>query len=347
MSLSQKIRNHLEKMRIIGGEDKKLIFTISSTAGFHPEDFFTPIRTFGDYTLSGLVVRVTENLKLICEILDGEVDLILADAEKKIKITAKEIDDNTHIDTGNLYKLSKSCITKTAIFPFKANDLTVEAVMLEAFDIFGDLSGLKVCIIGLGNIGSKIAIKLNELGAELNLYSRDFYKTTLVQNYIENIKNVGVLSGVKVFRNIESALFNSDFVILCANSKGVLDADSVKLIRSKATILDVGKENLTQSAVEISLKRGIGLIRLDYSITLLGYVNMITSVKENFRTKRGRKIISDFSIVSGGIIGYEGDVIVDDFDEPQSILGLCDGSGGIIYIDDQAKTKIWKQINGS
>ena len=69
---------------------------------------------------------------------------------------------------------------KSKIYTYKGNDLTVQAsdTFLNNYflkDIRG-LGGKKILILGSGNIGSKLVLKLVESGAEVFLYRRNLKK---------------------------------------------------------------------------------------------------------------------------------------------------------------------------
>ena len=54
-------------------------------------------------------------------------------------------------------------------------------------------------------------------------------------------------------------------------------------------------------------------------------------IKKIINNKTGRKLLKDdMYIVSGGVYGRYGDVIVDDFDAPKTIYGMADGRGQLI-----------------
>ena len=68
-------------------------------------------------------------------------------------------------------------------------------------------------------------------------------------------------------------------------------------------------------------------IRLDISNQLIAEVIKIDSL-ENKQIVYGRKRIGNHYVCSGGFIGNEGDIVVNDFKNPKYIVGICDGMGG-------------------
>ena len=45
----------------------------------------------------------------------------------------------------------------------------------------------------------------------------------------------------------------------------------------------------------------------------------------------GRGEIAGISVVAGGILGEEGDVVVDSIIEPSKVIGIADGRGNLLY----------------
>ena len=76
---------HLVKERIseLKSIKKKSFFSISSTAKIENEAYLTPVRICGDFILSGSVVFDKKDLLNLIEQIDGKVDFILADSERK------------------------------------------------------------------------------------------------------------------------------------------------------------------------------------------------------------------------------------------------------------------------
>ena len=54
-------------------------------------------------------------------------------------------------------------------------------------------------------------------------------------------------------------------------------------------------------------------------------------IKKIINNKTGRKLLKEgIYIISGGIYGRLGDIIVDNFDSPEVIYGMADGRGKLI-----------------
>ena len=108
--------------------------------------------------------------KKISKLIDGKFDLIFVDLEKKVKST-------TRFGYINIERAAKDTIKKTRILGYKGNDLTIQACETLIHYLFNKdkrgIGGKKILILGAGNVGFKIALKLVECGAELYLFRRN------------------------------------------------------------------------------------------------------------------------------------------------------------------------------
>jgi len=122
------------------------IFMISATVKIrengHP--FLTPMRRIIHGFIGGSVVFSQTQAILLCKRIDGMVDQILVDAEKKIAITlgadenalkhfgleTPDQKDNArvHVELGNLSGACAPQIKKSHFQEYKPNDVTVESV---------------------------------------------------------------------------------------------------------------------------------------------------------------------------------------------------------------------------
>ena len=145
-------------------------FFLGNTVKRENSNFYvTAIRENQKFIYAGAIIFSNFSAKKIAEIIDGKVDFLLIDTEKKA------ISNKTQ-PIINIEKSIKEAIKKTKIFTYKGNDLTVQAA--ETFinnyflkDIRG-IGGKKILILGSGNIGTKLGIKLVESGAGVFLHRR-------------------------------------------------------------------------------------------------------------------------------------------------------------------------------
>ena len=352
-------------------KNENIIFTIANTAYNEKinKPYRTPIRKTQDSYIFGVIVySQLQSIIFSCKV-DGLVDYIFVDCEKKLpviknpdyslldkfkisalikkKYTNKSL---SYPEFGNISKVCRDVVKRSQVYSYKANDITIDATWLFLVDYFHDLSGKTITIIGGGNIGSKLSLKLVESAAEVRVVG-NVSDLSLNIKTINSIKQDSVLSKVSLFRNKIAAAQEADAVIGCTNLKQVIDAELVNKMNPSGIIIDVGKGNFTAKGLEKASKLGISTWRADiYPIIS----NMVSTAKEMRYFREEVYGISnrfrDFRVVSGGYIGEKYDIIVDNYKNIKNVLGVCDGTGSMLteldLIAEKNVTAVKKEIKG-
>jgi hypothetical protein len=137
--------------------------------------YITPIRNTGTMIVGGVIVYNEQQAINIAKRIDGEVDYILVDVEKK---TPRSKSD--YGDVPNIERRVREHVSHSELWVYKGNDLTVEAVDALLGHLYKDnLHGIgrtKIAILGTGNLGAKLALKLVERGANVFVTRRDIKK---------------------------------------------------------------------------------------------------------------------------------------------------------------------------
>ncbi|WP_031482528.1 NAD(P)-binding domain-containing protein [Maridesulfovibrio frigidus] len=343
-----KIRFMLEKMKSIASESSgKCFFTIGNTTkqtdGLRP--YTTPIRKVSNGVVCGVVVFTQTQGILAASIVDKFVDSVIVDAEKKLPLLlgldpkpfinaglpvpdlANKNNDELCPETWNLSSACFGAVNNADCFEYKSNDMTVEGLWYYLASSMKGLSGRNVAIIGGGNIGFKLAIKLVESGCNVQFVRRDKSKGQALVEAINIIKPPATKATVLYNDDPVAASTDSDAIIGCTNGKIAITSDMVRRMMPGGLLVDVGKGSISSEGVNIALEMGVNVLRYDVTSAIDG---MIATVESNCETsvKMGRKALADgIVLVSGGYLGAEGDMVVDDFRKPEQIFGICDGHG--------------------
>ena len=317
--------------------NKKTIFSISTTAKQEENSYMTPIRDCDSFVLTGCIIFDQKILPTLLKKIDGEVDVILVDSEKKIPM---RIDNNFkdkpelyktvgYVETGSISRICFEYIKKSKVFEFKPNDLTVNATWSFLSQRFRFLSGKKISILGAGNIGSKLALKLVECGAEVHLHRRDFYKGHHIVHGLNLIKPEGVIANIHFHQNIMQASFLSDILIGASNGHPVIDSDVVNSVKKSCLIVDLGKNNLTKKAIKTAVQHSVEIYRTDVTPAIESYVHEVLKMQDILENSYGKKELDFCNIISGGFFGGLGDVVVDRINNPKRIIGVAQGDGAL------------------
>ncbi len=344
----------------------KLLFSISTTTCKHGTNkpYTTPVRFLENSLISGVVVFSKIQSIVVTNIVKDFVDDFLIDVEQKHNMkatinsdTLKYFQDkyfiNGDIKCESILSIVRAIVADDRIIEYKANDITVDAIWTFLSTKLNYLSGKKVAIIGCGNIGSKLALKLVESDANVVLVRRDSSKGKLIANAINLIKPPLSKSYASYNSSAIEASKFCDVIIGAANTNNpVITWDMIKNLSKNGFVVDIGKGNIEADAIKKSIEKNIDIIRGDIAAALYGFVSQKQQMQEIVQNKIGRvNIDSDINIVSGGVLGRCGDIVVDSFASPSLVYGVANGSGSIKtdlnLIDKKNIEKVKKIINKS
>lgn len=311
-------------------ENKLSGFCIGNTAKFDERGlYFTPVRNALRMVVAGVIVYSEQQAVDIVKIIDGRVDYVLVDAEKKIPERMSRSGEPANVE-----RAVRETIKKSSLWSYKGNDLAVEALdgLLTYLtkDSISGIGGKKVVILGAGNLGAKLAIKLVERGARVFITRRDEKKVSLIAEAINCIKPVYTTAKViGMTDNIEAAR-GADILVGMTQGVPVVTVEMVENLSHEARIIDGGKGTLYPEAIRAAEEKNIEIYRLDVSAAFEGVLNSLFAIEDMVEKRLGRGVFSGEPVVSGGLMGRKGDIVVDRASAPQIIYGVADGSGDFI-----------------
>jgi len=298
-------------------ENKLTGFCIGNTRKIDPAGmYFSPIRNTTKMVAgSAIVYNVDQALEFI-KIVDGMVDYVLIDSEKKI---SSEFYDNNNI--GNVERAIREVVTKSKILTYKGNDITVDAMDCFVVELLTThprgIGGKSAGIIGAGNVGTKLALKLVERGMSVSLFRRNTEKLNKIVEAINYIKPEGTLSRAYAANDEISASLNADLLIGLTHGIPVINCEMINVMSSGGILIDGGKGCIEKNAIVTARKKKISIYRTDIRIGFEGYVSMGI----------GRRIVDGVSIISGGLLADRDEIVVDNVSNPKIIYGVANGVG--------------------
>ena len=308
-------------------ENKTTVFLIGNTAKVEDAEFYlSPIRNYNQIVVAGAIVFGEEVAKKIARMIDGLVDYVFVDSEKKIV-------DKCSVSTtpGNIERAVREIVISSTLISYKANDLTVDAadsfiVEYFAHDI-ASIGGKKTAVIGAGNIGSKIAIKLVERGSDVSLYLRDIGKLNLAVDYINSTKSQYTVASAIASSSVLEACRGADILIGLTNGIPVIDEEIIANSKNNPLIVDIGKGSISKKAVQLARLRNIEVYRLSIESALEGMIISLISTHNIFKKQVGRAVFHGTKVVSGGLVACEDEFVVDNYSDPKVVYGLGNGAG--------------------
>ena len=304
-------------------------FSISCTRNIKKNKlFFPPIRITPYVVCANVILFSKDEVKKIVRVIDGIVDVIFVDVEKKIK------------NLDNLIALVQKEVKKSKISTIKINDITAGSADALIAYYFKDLHNKKVVIIGCGNIGSKIALKLVERGANVFITRRNKNKINCIAKGLNLIKPKNSLSKIVGMIDNHEAAKNADIIIGFTNGIPVIDKKMVDTMSENGMIIDGGIGTIFQDVIEYAKKIGIKILRLDIRAGFAGTITNVIETENFIKNFIGYKKIDGVDVVAGGVIGREGNIIVDKISNPTRVIGVADGIGGVL---DSASSKKYEK----
>ena len=260
-----------------------------------------------------------------------KVDYIIVDVEKKVA-------DSMSLsgESANIERAVRQSTYKSKLWVYKGNDLSVEAVDSFLAYIFKDsLRGLgnkKIAIIGGGNLGSKLALKLVERGANVFISRRNKKKLEAIAHAINLIKPNHTYANVEYSTDNLFISNKAEILIGTTNGIGVIDANIINKLKESAIVIDVGKGTLTKEGLLAAEKRGLNIYRLDITAALFGMLETQLEMECIIEENMGRLKFNGENIASGGLLGRKDEIIVDSIHNPSIVYGISNGRGDFIRI---------------
>lgn len=329
------IASALRKLRK-SAKGRQTAFVIGNTSDRFARGRYyeTPLRETPELIYSGVIVRDVATAQAIARMVDGKVDYMLVDDEKKIRKIYYGPND-----VGNIEKEVRAIVRASALLTYKGNDLAVEAVDVLLGNIIKDIGGSRIAVLGMGNLGSKIALRLVERGAHVAGYRRDRKKLAAIVHGLNRIKSEDTMAAVTASRSADAACRDATIIIGATNEKSVITKQMLAAAAPGTVLIDAGKGCF---AAEVTDDPAFLVYRVDVSIVQRYAFSGLITAHAYFGKGLGRRVIPeiDITLISIGLSGRKGEVIVDDIHAPTRIIGIAAGDGTLAKESPQVKKQL-------
>ncbi|MBB6449893.1 hypothetical protein HNR44_001871 [Geomicrobium halophilum] len=308
--------NQIEKeLEFAKKKELGMLAMVSTTSGRSNSFSVLPRRYTEHFLAINFLVSNEEIAEDCLRCLDGRVNYILVDQELK-----KDL---------NLNRIAKNVVNKSEVIAYKPNDATLEATDLLVREHVADhFLDKNILMVGLGNIGGKLALRLQERGAQVTVIARNFDKAT------ETVKGLNHIlprhaSSIHVVKNVRE-VNKQDILISFVSAKNVVTEDYLDVLGEGSIAVDGGINNFSPDFIQKATETGVKNIRVDVRLGFPYTLHkLLPETKHFFSNVQGKRKFLEVNIVAGGIIGEEGDVIVDQIKHPTQIIGIANGTGGL------------------
>ena len=314
----------LKKCKQISQKQKKpLFFLLAFTSKAEKCQYYvTPFREFNDFNLAGIIIFQDLNLKKIINLAKKYSHKIVLDLERKTK-NSSDI----------FYKSIKLINNPKKIFFIKTNDLTLDSAFNYILHMFNQQILIKkritILFLGMGNIGSKLSLKLLESNFDILVKSRNKKKDNLTIRLIKNIKLKYNRSSIRYYNNSYSKKINAIINLVPSENK-LINLELINNLTQCKVVIDVGKSGFDYSLINSFTNKKINYFRLDPESGFQSAISSYLHFKNRFLKKIGKKKYNNRQLVSGGIIGEAGSLVTDNIKEPNFIYGELNHTGGFL-----------------
>jgi len=304
--------------------EKTAIVLTTTTHRFKEKYKIFPYRYVENYVCLPIGIKNKKSAKKIIQDFDGKVDIFFVDIENKLRTCY------------NLFEILKNDIIKSKIYAIKGNDFTADATFAIVMYFLSSIARKEICVIGAGNIGSKVALKLLESGGKIYVFNSTKKSSQKVASAINIMKPKECPDNVKAVTK-NSLPKNLDCIIGFTRGNSVITKSIVANVNEGGFILDGGQGTISTSGINEARKKKITLYKVDIRMGFLSNAYLMKNTEKLMSKIYGHKRIKNFNIIAGGYIGNKGDVIVNSISNPTNIIGISDGNGGLL------KSKLYKK----
>jgi lactate dehydrogenase-like 2-hydroxyacid dehydrogenase len=305
---------------ILLASTKTKIISLSTTANINnPSIVFSSIRETTTTIAGNIIFRDLSYLKQVIKSFDAIVELFFIDCEIKNEVVSLE-------------KEALLLIKNSKVYKFKPNDITVDSLGMWINILIPNTRGKKATIVGTGNIGFKIAFQLCERGFDVVLNGRDKRKLEVLSKAIDVIKRGA--GSISLDSDNVTCCQGSDILLGCTPGVAVIDKEMICSMTETGIVIDVGNGTITADGLESAAENNIAVYCL---YVQGGYEAMITNFEYTLRhitTMKRVRLSSEINILSAGLIGKYGDLIVNDIKKPDRVLAVCDGKGDVLTMEE-------------
>ena len=221
-------------------------------------------------------------------------------------------------------------------------DLILYCVKLfEENEDIRNVSNKKILIIGAGNIGFKLSLRLIERGVKVFLNGRRKIDTINLIAAINRIKPDATMNKVKHLPKIKNNINQFDVIINVSNGINTILNNKEILLKKGVIFLEIGKNLFSDKVLNHYLDIDASIFRLNVSHSFNELIEKKINTKNEWKKiKFSRVKKNGLSLISLGLLGKNGDIVVDDSANPKIIYGKINNKRNLVNISKTDKKKI-------
>lgn len=279
----------------------------------------TQSHVVGSVTLSN-----DEHLETVLQAVDGKVDVMLLDVDRKPFGPTRPAESATRI------------LKKTALLTYLDSRVWVEAVEDQVVRLLHEvLNDSEIVIAGDHPRSRFLALRFAERGARVTLLLDPERSSGAPVDQVRSLSRDGdelKLSYMKADAGCGfDALSKARVVVVWPASSPWFGERFAKHLSPRTYVLDAGIGTILSDGIAEAQRRGCLLMRVNIWPALTGSLSSAHESWLETRNAAGWEMLASVPVVAGGTMGQSGDVIVDSVHHPTRVIGVCDGKGGVRF----------------
>jgi len=327
LSLTEATRRVVTEMRATAKKTGKYsVFNIVAATQREQATVSRFVQEEFEYVIGNVQVGSTDQLAEVIQATDGVVDFFLVDAD--IRPFLKR----------NLVSEARTSAKHSALLGYSDSDVWARSIADEVRALKTDVDDLQVTVLGVTHQALRTILHLLEHGATVTLTGQLTRDLLTASKAMANA--AGQKHALRLDNHVDSAIRRAHVLVAFHKKRPVVTSQMLRLLKNNSIVFDASLGAVMPEAIEWAAEHGIRVVRPDMRAALTGELSSLLGTTEIASQLLGKGEIGGVPIVAGGLVGRRGDVVVDSIASPTRVVGIADGTGRLLYHDDQFKERV-------
>jgi 4-hydroxy-2-oxovalerate aldolase len=291
------------------------------------------IHSTQSHVVGSVALTRDAHLKEVLHAVDGRVDVVLLDVDRK------------PFGPASGAQSARAILKKTSLLTYLDSRVWVEAVEDQVVRLLHEvLNDSEIVIAGDHPRSRFLALRFAERGAQVTLLP-DPDKTASAPS-LDHVRSLSLegpelrLTCMKADAGCAfEALAQANVVVVWPAGAPWFSQSFAKRLSQKTYVLDAGIGAILADGIVEAQQRGCLLLRVNIWPALTGSLSAAHESVIETNEALGWEMLDGVSVVAGGAMGKSGDVIVDSVRHPTRVIGVCDGNGGVRFRYNQEEAE--------
>lgn len=270
------------------------------------------------FVIGSAEVVSLEDLKRIVKTIDGEIDIVLYDAERKLP------------ESEEMFKFITQNLKESMLLLYRDTDVWAKAIENFVLEI---TKGENILLVGTSNLAFKLSTALADMGKSVFVFGKEKFSIPASFKFI---------SADIIF--LETLPDKKMDIIIGIGPYPKVDLKFSSLIHNETCLIDGGIGTFSKDLIVWALERNIKVLRVDMRGVLDAEIKEKLNAYELIHSIGGKTYIKGIECVAGGYYGRKGAVVLDSIKNPKYIVGICDGEGKVKYLLNKAERRFVKKV---